>query len=189
MRKISTATAGISDQELMQRVQGGDVLAFEQLYDRYQDRVWRVASLVCQESNRAEAAVEEAFIALWRDRASYRPERTPAQAWTIRTVYCCAIAQQPQPETALPTNTQAEAGGSRGTIRAADTPASDGLLQRLSSPQREIIALAFYGGLSYVQIAETLRIPPRAVKQHMRLGLHEVRGFIDTTRVSDEPGR
>jgi len=54
-------------------------------------------------------------------------------------------------------------------------PTLGGLLDRLPEPQKEIIALAFYGGLTHTEIEELLALPPGTVKGRMRLGLAKLR--------------
>jgi DNA-directed RNA polymerase specialized sigma24 family protein len=62
-----TAGAEIArdDVSLMTEIVGGDVDAFEQLYDRYYARAYRVAHSVCRERGH-EDAVQEAFLSAWR---------------------------------------------------------------------------------------------------------------------------
>jgi RNA polymerase sigma-70 factor (ECF subfamily) len=49
------------------------------------------------------------------------------------------------------------------------------LLVKLPDGQREAIMLAFYGGLSHIEIAARLDLPPGTVKGRMRLGLQRLR--------------
>ena len=62
-----------SDEELMRRVQNNDPGAIEQLYERHEARALRVALAVCHDRDRAEDAVQEAFVGVWRGRMAYRP--------------------------------------------------------------------------------------------------------------------
>jgi DNA-directed RNA polymerase specialized sigma24 family protein len=62
-----------SDDALIQRVRAGDVEAFPELHDRHAARALRLARAVCHDSEEAERAVEEGFLAIWRRREGYRP--------------------------------------------------------------------------------------------------------------------
>ena len=53
------------------------------------------------------------------------------------------------------------------------------LFSQIPDAQREIVSLAFYGRLSHMEIAAVLDLPARTVKGRMRLGLHELRGWVD----------
>jgi RNA polymerase sigma-70 factor (ECF subfamily) len=48
-------------------------------------------------------------------------------------------------------------------------------LDELPPDQRQVIELAYFGGLSHSQIAEMLELPPGTVKGRMRLGLTKMR--------------
>ena len=51
----------------------------------------------------------------------------------------------------------------------------------LPDAQAEVIALAFYGGLSHSEIATQLELPPGTVKGRMRLGLDKLRETTEHT--------
>jgi len=86
LRPTSARLKGLDDEELMRRIQADDLHAFEALYDRYSTKAFGVARFLCRGSQRAEDAVLEGFVAVWRSRASYDPARGSAQAWLLTTV-------------------------------------------------------------------------------------------------------
>ena len=45
--RAASRTSGLSDQDLMRRVQADDTLAFEELYDRYCARAFSLARVIC----------------------------------------------------------------------------------------------------------------------------------------------
>jgi Sigma-70 region 2 len=75
-----------SDGELMRRVQGNDPGALEQLYERHATRALRVALAICHDADRAEDAVQEAFVGVWRGRLSYQPAAGPFVDWAMSIV-------------------------------------------------------------------------------------------------------
>lgn len=173
-----------SDDQLMRRVQAADPAAFAQLYDRHAVRAYRVARAVCSDRGRAEDAVQEGFLAIWRSRASYRPEAGSFQAWAMMAVRNRAVdtlrheaaAKRPElvgledrdrdpvspsPEDAL--------------VARSESDAMLGALRRLPGAQAEVIALAFFGELTHSEIAEQLALPAGTVKGRMRLGLEKLR--------------
>ena len=186
----AAASAAMTDEQLMRHVQADDDQAFELLYDRYRDRAWRLAHELCRPPDSADKVVEDAFVAIWRQRAGYRPGGETVQAWAMRLLHRRAAdpAQREQPAGFLPASEPtpaAEADLGEGT----EAQGLRGLLDRLPVEQREIIALAFYGGLTHAQIADLLALPPGTVKGRMRLGLHKLRGTIDERRSGeDAPG-
>src|ERR671934_2984689 len=72
---------GDSDDELIQRVGEGDRGAFEQLYRRYARPVLGLALRRLGDRGRAEDAVQDAFVAIWRSARTYKPERGRGAPW------------------------------------------------------------------------------------------------------------
>jgi RNA polymerase sigma factor (sigma-70 family) len=70
----------------MRRVQGNDPGAIEQLYERHATRALRVALAECRDPERAEDAVQEAFVGVWRGRVGYRPSAGPFVDWAMAIV-------------------------------------------------------------------------------------------------------
>jgi RNA polymerase sigma-70 factor (ECF subfamily) len=69
-------------------------------------------------------------------------------------------------------------GGGDAAERAADRAAVADVLERLPEHQREVIELAYYGGLTQTEIAERLKQPLGTVKTRMRLGLTRLREMM-----------
>ena len=53
-----------------------------------------------------------------------------------------------------------------------------GALGKLPEEQREVIELAYFGGLTHTQIAAKLEQPVGTIKGRMRLGLEKLRGTL-----------
>ena len=64
-----------SDGELIQRAGAGDQTAFDKLYRRYSRPVFGLALRRLGDRGRAEDAVQETFVSIWRSARTYSPER------------------------------------------------------------------------------------------------------------------
>lgn len=180
-----------SDDALMARAQAGDVAAFALLYDRHCALAFRVARAICRDLGRAEDAVQEGFLAIWRSRGSYRPGTGSFQAWAMKVVKNRAIdsfrsaAVRPQTQSGASTDDPAPAADSNSdspqdeVLARSERDALLASLRQLPEAQAEVIVLAFYGELSHSEIATQLDLPAGTVKGRMRLGLEKLRREIE----------
>ena len=179
------------DDLLMARVKAGSVDAFEELYDRYCDRAYRVAWSVCRNQSRAEDAVQEAFLSIWKSPAAYLSQRGTVAAWLLTSVRYRAIdlARRNSKHADRRTGEQTlDSHPARGDI-AEQTATRDeahrlrALLTQLPDAQREVITLAYYGQLTHTEIATALDLPAGTVKGRMRLGLQKLRTGVEKEAV------
>ena len=179
----SGGAAERQDTVLMRLIQDARSDAFEELYDRYCDRAYRVARSICRDAGRAEEAVQETFIALWRNPGSYRASRGTVAAWLM------TVARNRAIDVARRDRFYVDRRVDFNVIELhrarVDTPAQlealdesehmRGLLAQLPDTQREVIVLAFFGELTHAEIATHLGLPSGTVKGRMRLGLTKLR--------------
>ncbi len=158
--------AADDDDRLLSRVRAGDDQALGELFDRFGAQVYRAAFAVCRERERAEEAVQETFLAVWREPSSRRPERGAVGPWLL-TIVCHRAAGVLRRD---------EAAGSRAPAEAGRL---HGLLARLPDAQREVISLAYFGQLSPAEIARQLGLRPVTVKGRLRLGMRKLRRELE----------
>ena len=187
----STKTVTRSDEELMDLVQGSDDRdAFACLYDRYSRQAFLVARSVCVSSARAEEAVQEGFLSIWKGRAKFDsgPPRGSFGAWAMTIVRCAAVdslrydSADKRPklsgEQVQPVDPRTPSPEDQAIVRH-DSNALRATLAELPDAQAEVIELAFFGELSHAEIAQQLGLPPGTVKGRMRLGLEKLRTSVD----------
>lgn len=181
-----TARPGLplcSDEQLMTQIQANDLDALGHLYDRYFDQAYRLSMSVCHDRCRAEDAVQEAFVSIWRTRATYHRNRGTVASWLLSVVRHRAIdvgRRNDKHATRCVGDDRLEGHPSRDDVAAEAAEMDEAgrlqcLLARLPDVQREVITLAFYGQLTHFEIAERLDLPPGTVKGRMRLGLEKLR--------------
>ena len=184
---MASLIAGQDDEALMVRVQADDDLAFAELYDRHAPRALQVARTICRDTRRAEEAVQEGFLSIWRSRGRYEPARGSFQAWSMMMVRSRAIdsyrarSVRPPEQPDLLSGEGTEAVGASPSDEVIARSEGDALrtcLDQLPEAQAEVITLAFFGGLSHSEIATRLHLPPGTVKGRMRLGLEKLRDLV-----------
>jgi RNA polymerase sigma-70 factor (ECF subfamily) len=181
---------GVPTEDLIRRFQRGQSRAFEALYDRYKDYVYRVAFFITRHGGDAEEAVQEAFLDVLRALPHYSVEG-PArfETWLYRvTVNRCRsrmrrkalpsaewdeVAEQLERIPSEHPDHDPEGAVVRQEHRAELWQAVD----KLPDDQRIVILLRYQQGLAYSEIAQTLGINEGTVKSrlyyaHCRLKQH-----------------
>jgi RNA polymerase sigma-70 factor (ECF subfamily) len=178
------------DEQLMEQVKARSIEAFGELYGRYCDRAYQVAWWVCYDHHRAEEAVRDTFMSIWHSQMPNQPEGGTVAAWLLAIAHYRARdivrhhtedADRRDGEHTLDAYFVSghNVSGHNQVVNHQDTGRLGTLLNRLPNSQREVITLAFYGKLTYTEIATALQLPAETVKGRMRLGLQKLRGGIE----------
>jgi RNA polymerase sigma-70 factor (ECF subfamily) len=163
-----------SDGELIQRAARGDRSAFEDLYRRYARPVFGFALRRLGDRGRAEDAVQETFASVWRSAGSYKPERGPGAPW-LYAVARNAIVDRARARTETPAEIPDAAAAGPGPPEHAEQSwvawRVHRAMEELPEREQEVIALAYWSGLSQSEVAEYLGIPIGTVKTRTRSAL------------------
>ena len=185
-----TGNGELDDEELMRRLGYRDLGAFRALYDRYGNLVYSTVLRIVRDVQTAEDMVQEIFLRIWRKPDSYMAQRGRFVTWLTSVSRNRAVdeirsrgrrfryetASPEEQERELPTPElndpalRAELADQRRLILAA--------LARIPLEQRQIIELAYFGGLTQQEIAERLSQPLGTVKTRVRLGMQKLRAAL-----------
>jgi RNA polymerase sigma-70 factor (ECF subfamily) len=180
MVRVSVAEA--SDSDLILRTGSGDRAAFEQLYRRYARSVFGLALRRLGDRSRAEDAVQETFASIWRSARSYRPERGPGAPW-LYAVARNAIVDRSRVRAEPPMEAPDTAADEPGPLDLAEQGwiawRVHRALEELPEREREVVALAYWSGLSQTEVAEFLDIPLGTVKTRTRSALGRLSDLLD----------
>ena len=172
----------ISDEDLLRRTGQGDSAAFDQLYRRFGDAVFRRALRQLRDRTRAEDATQETFAAIWRSASTYKPERGPGAPWLF-AVARNAVVNQMRARVATPIEPPEEIADEPGPSDRAESAAERARVHRavaqLSAEQQAVIGLAYWKELSQSEIAEALGIPLGTVKTRTRRALSRLADLLD----------
>ena len=171
----------MDQRELVEQARRGDHDAFAVLAGQFVARLDAAARLILRDPELARDAVQEGFIAAWRNLPSLRdPERF--EAWLRRLVVRACIntmrhrGRRPMEVELTPFH---EPALRDITSIVADRDLLDSALKRLRPEARAVVVLHFYLGLPLPDVAESLAIPVGTAKSRLHRALGDMRSTID----------
>ncbi len=179
---VRAPAPGASDGELIQRTGAGDRSALEQLYRRYARSVYGLALRRLGDRGRAEDAVQETFLSIWRSAKTYRPERGPGAPWLYAVARNAIVDRHrgaAEPPVEVPDGLAQEAGPPELAEQAWTQWRVHRAFDELPENEREVIALAYWRGLSQSEVAERLGIPLGTVKTRTRAALQRLAVILE----------
>jgi RNA polymerase sigma factor (sigma-70 family) len=176
--------AHLSDEAVVALIARSDETALAELYDRFGRVAYGVALRILRDEKLAEDAVQEGFLAAWRNADRFMPERAKASTWLLTLVHRRAVdlvrrenrrraeplTEGIEPTPAVSAEDNAWLRFERERVQAA--------LKRLPDQQREALELAYYGGFSQSELAERLGEPVGTIKSRMFTGLARLRELL-----------
>jgi RNA polymerase sigma-70 factor (ECF subfamily) len=175
-----------ADRAVLGRIADGELRALDELYERYKTMAYSIAYRITNDATLAEDVVQDAFLGAWRNAARYLEERGSVKTWLLAIVHHRAIdsvrrrrptAELPEREAIPPAELRLPDVWAEVSSRL-DVDTVRDALATLSDVQREAIELAYFGGLTQVEVAERTATPLGTVKSRMRLGLLAMRRVL-----------
>ncbi|HEY2916204.1 MAG TPA: sigma-70 family RNA polymerase sigma factor [Candidatus Limnocylindrales bacterium] len=170
------------------RLVRGEPDALEGLYGRYGTMAYSIALRITGDAGTAEDAVQEAFLGAWRNAGRFVPDRGTVRTWLLAIVHHRAIdsLRRRRATVELPEESEGALSPSAMTLpdvwddvaATLDRDAIRAALGVIPDRQREALELAYFGGLTQVEISERLTLPLGTVKSRMRLGLLALRAEL-----------
>lgn len=178
----------MNERELIARLQKRDEAAFEELIRQYEKKVYTLCFRMCGNSEDAEEAAQDAFLALWRGIDRFRQESS-LSTWIYRLamnacidtlrrrkkqsgsvslddeeLFVDAVDTSPQPQETV-------------EHRETQKLLQEGL-SALPEEYRKVLILREIEGLSYTEIAESASIELGTVKSRISRGRSLLRNFL-----------
>ena len=168
---------------LVERIAGGDAEALGELYDRYGRIAFGMLYRTLPGPEAAEEVAQDAFHAVWRRANSYRPERGAVRTWLLAICRNAAIdwrrtrGKRTEREVSMDTAVGLLADGKveEGVVDALRAERVREAVAELPAEQRDVLALAFWGGYSQSEIAARTNTPLGTVKSRVRLAMTKLR--------------
>ncbi len=185
------ATSGIQDDAaVVERARAGDHEAFRVLVERYQGRLFRLALRVLRDEEQARDAVQDAFLKVYRSLDRFEG-RSSFYTWVYRLVMnqCLDARRRDRSDRHVEFEDERSGELGQGAPGGPPEPAAEllrgelrGQMQRaiaaLPEDARRTFLLREVDGLSYAEIARSLRIPKGTVMSRLHYARRRLRAAL-----------
>ena len=174
----------LADQAALARMAQGDHSALAELYDRNARLVFSLALRILQNRADAEDVVQDVFAQVWAQAGRYDTTRGAVAAWMLTMARSRAIdrlrSRSSRPETAAEARVVEDVPDSTARqdlqlLTAEQVKSLQGALKELPEAQRVALELAYYEGLTHMEIADRLSEPLGTVKTRIRQAVIKLR--------------
>ena len=175
--------------DLIRGIAAGDQRALGELYDSTNRSVFGLVLRILNDPSNAEEVTLEVFTQVWRQAANYDPRRGTPSAWILTIARSRAIDrfrstdQTRRRQEPLATVETARSDGADPEESASEAERREivrSALDSLPPEQRQVIELAYFGGLSHSEIAAECSLPLGTVKTRTRLAMGRLRTALGT---------
>lgn len=174
--------SSVSDADITRSFSDGDPDSLRQMYQRWGPLVSGLAHRAVGSSD-AEDIVQQVFVAAWRSRETYHPDRGALGGWltgiTRNTIANHLRRRERTPEV-ITDPTDLPSHGASGVVTGWTDALMTAMtvqeeLERVGEPQQTILRLAYFHQLTHQDIADRLELPVGTVKSHVSRTLRRLR--------------
>lgn len=173
--------------DLIRATAGGDQQAFAELYRQTSRRVYGMARRVLIDAELAQDATQEVYLQVWQNAARFDAASGTPLAWLMTIAHRRAVDKVRSAQSSA--DREARFGAANQDVEHDEVAAavSDRIdaesvqecLGTLTDTQQESVKLAFYGGLTYREVAEKLGAALPTVKSRIRDGLLRLKTCLE----------
>lgn len=174
------------DTALVSGVVERDEAALEAIYRAYGGAVKSIARRVLHDEVLAEDVVQDVFVTLWRSPGRFDPDRGSLRTYLLTMAHRRAVdivrsevarsareEKSPLPEPDADLEGEVWKRSQSEIVREA--------VAQLRDEEREAISLAYFSGLTYIEVAQRLQEPEGTVKSRIRSGMRKLAGVLAET--------
>ncbi|OBI47511.1 RNA polymerase subunit sigma [Mycobacterium kyorinense] len=171
---------------LLRRVARRDPDAFAAFYDHTRTRVYGLVVRVLRDSGYSEETTQEVYLEAWRTAGSYDPGKGSALSWLLTMAHRRAVDRVRSEQAAGQRESRYGAANldPPNDVVADSAIASDErrrvseCLDGLTDAQRQCIQMAYYDGLTYLEVSRRLSANLSTIKSRMRDALRSLRDCL-----------
>lgn len=175
--------------ELLRQVARQDVDAFAAFYDQTRARVFGLVTRVLRDPGYSEETTQDIYLQVWRTADAYNPAAGSPLSWLMTLAHRRAVDRVRSEQAASQRESRYGAANvdppadqvAESVIQSDEHRQVAECLGSLTDNQREAIQLAYYDGLTYVQVSERLSANLATIKSRMRDAIRGLRRCLGLT--------
>jgi len=174
----------LDDKQLVSAIVDRDADAIAELFERYAGMLTALSRRILNDPADTEEILQETFLQVWNQAARYDPKRSSVSTWLVLIARSRSIDRLRSRQVKQRTATAAQQENS--AIHTSPKGVGNVLMKerrrrlqdemaKLPEEQRQVLELAFYGGMTQSEIAEQTSIPLGTVKTRTLLAMKKLR--------------
>lgn len=184
---MNVASIDISDEQLKLRCRSGDYAAFEKLYHRHKNPLYRFIIRQCGDEEQAKDIVQDVWLNIHKSCGNYVPS-AKFTTWLYRIAHNRVIDYYRRSRHGVPISYDDENLSTEQILNLENRYAPEQLVQsaqeterlldaiaNLQEAQREVALLHLEMGFSVNEIAKITQINPETAKSRLRYALKKIR--------------
>lgn len=177
----------LEDEQLMARLQAGELTALEVLYDRYAGLLLGIGTRMLRNTTDAEDVVQEAFLYVFRNSSSFKNYKGSVRSWVIMVTYSRVLNRCRQLKARNQFSNNASDQSALNVVASSGTDPErlcdlsywrsrflEALLE-LSAEQRDTLRMYFFEGYTLIEISQELCHPIGSIRNYYYRGLERLR--------------
>ena len=182
VKKLLATKLKYSEEELVLALKRNERTAFEFLYDHYSGALFNIISKTLRDEERAADVLQESFLKIWKNIASYNPEKGRLFTWIMNIARNGAIdaARVEGRKPAMDDIENKAVLNERDVYEDSLTSSSEmkAIVNMLRPERKILIDMAYFQGYTHEEISEELSIPLGTVKSRIRTALQELKQYF-----------
>jgi len=174
----------LDDKELVRSIVARDADAIAELFDRYSGMLSALSMRILSDPADVEEILQETFLQVWNQAGRYDAKRSSVSTWLVLIARSRSIDRLRSRQVKL--RTAKAARQENRDIHTSPKGVGTVLMKerrrrlqeemaRLPQEQRQVLEMAFYGGMTQSEIAEQAGIPLGTVKTRTLLAMKKLR--------------
>ncbi|KQS34274.1 RNA polymerase subunit sigma-24 [Dyadobacter sp. Leaf189] len=181
-RLLATSKVKYSEEELVLALKRNEKVAFDFLYDHYSGALFNIISKTLRDEEKAADVLQESFVKIWKNIASYNPEKGRLFTWIMNIARNGAIdaVRVEGRKPAMDDIEDIAVRNEKDAYEDLQTTSSDmkAIIDMLRPERKILIDMAYFQGYTHEEISEELSIPLGTVKSRIRTALQELKQYF-----------